>query len=153
GPGRLPHPGRATGGLDLRATWRSARPAASEGAARLEERRIQDLEAQTSGEPVMPYDEPVPDLLLVEVLRKPRRRRVAPGRHQRWPHSVRRRGLQANLGATASAPGAVEGLKDLRLLPHELLLLVRRQLDHAPGLVRSKSREDLAANPKIRMLH
>src|SRR5260370_22021198 len=43
--------------------------------------------------------------------------------------------------------------ENARLRAYERRLLCRRQLDHPPVLVRPEGREDLAADPEVRMAH
>src|SRR5262245_15760079 len=58
-----------------------------------------------------------------------------------------------HLRATSRSPRPIERLKDLRLLANEFPLLLRRQLHHAPSLVRPERSENLSTNPEVRMVH
>src|SRR5262249_26457822 len=61
---------------------------------------------------------------------------------------------QVDLRAAPRAPAARDGYEDGRLGPNPASLLLGRQLDHAPALVRvAERREDLPPHTEIRMAH
>src|SRR5579883_1231065 len=63
-------------------------------------------------------------------------------------------GGERDTRAALAAPGAIDGREDGGLGVHEIVLLLRVQLDHSPGRVRiPERREDAAADTEIGVVH
>src|SRR5438445_8586881 len=92
-------------------------------------------------------------LLLVMVLNESLRGGVAPSRDQGLPDGQLVGVAKADDGGPPTPPRPLGRVEDTRLKADERCLLVRRQLDHPPILVRPEGREDLAADPKIGVVH
>src|SRR5437660_10062535 len=93
-------------------------------------------------------------LLAVELWHEALGSCVAPGCHQRLVQRVRPRYSELHPGSAPTAPSPLYGLKDVRFGPNEKRLLLRGQLDHAPGFIRiGERREDFTAHAKVRMAH
>jgi len=77
-----------------------------------------------------------------------------PRRLHRQPQCLFLYHLQIHIRATSPSPRSVARNKYLRLHPHKLRLLLRRQFHHPPLLARIRQGgEDLPIRAKIRMIH
>src|SRR5687767_11705234 len=82
--------------------------------------------------------------LIIEFLRERLGRRVFPCADHRAADDLFGRRFQMHCRRTALAPAAFNRLEDLRMIPHEIALLLRRKLHHAASFVRvTQRREDL----------
>src|SRR5438128_9865212 len=79
---------------------------------------------------------------------------VAPGDHERFVNGGLPGSLQPDVCGTGATPSTLDGRERHRLRSDEQLLLLGRELDHAPTAARiAQRREDPAPNAKVRVAH
>ena len=61
--------------------------------------------------------------------------------------------VQSHAGAARTSPRTILGSKYSGMIVHELMLLVRRELDHPAGRIGMNRREDLPVDAEVRMPH